>query len=309
VTLLLAHPEAEDLGRFAEGTLEDPERAAIVDHLADCDDCRILVVDAAEFESQSAVETQKWGIARWLATAAAVVFVVALGSFSNHEYRENAAGRKIDLVDDAARFATDALRTSISSWEWLFNRLPAFSSTDPLSKVESAYGELKSRPIEGRLSDFPYIERRVTRGPAEDDDLNKLLMEGAAGEVMQTTGDDAKTLHAHGIANLVVGNRKDAIVQLASAADKDARNAHYWSDLAAADLAQGDAKRALEATGRSLALDARLPEALFNRALALQQLDDSSGALATYRAYLVQDSTSKWAYEAKKRIENLQVAP
>ena len=109
MTMLLAHPESENLARFVEGTLDEPERAAIVQHIADCDDCRILVVDAAEFESQSAGESHKWGLGRWLATAAGVVFVISIGSFSNHEYRENAAGREIHLVDDAARFATDCL--------------------------------------------------------------------------------------------------------------------------------------------------------------------------------------------------------
>ena len=61
MTLLLAHPDAEDLGRFVEGTLDDPERAAIVEHIADCDDCRILVVDAAEFVEPAKTESRASG--------------------------------------------------------------------------------------------------------------------------------------------------------------------------------------------------------------------------------------------------------
>jgi len=262
--MLLAHPEAEDLGRFVEGTLEDPERAAIVDHLADCDDCRILVVDAAEFVESAKTESPKW----WMGLAASLMLVAAIGTLAYHQFR------------------------------------------DPLAAVKEEYAKVSNRPLEARLSGFAYVQRQTMRGDEDEArNFDKLLLEGAASEVLQTNGDDAKTLHARGIANLVVGNRRDAIAELTSAIAKDTGNAHYWSDLAAAELAQGDAKRALTAADRALALDAGLPEALFNRALALQQLDDSARALATYRTYLVHDSTSKWADEAKKRIENLQLAP
>lgn len=263
--MLLAHPEAEDLGRFVEGTLDDSERTAIVQHIADCDDCRVLVVDAAEFTEPAKVERHSnW----WMGVAASLVLVAAIGTVTYHQLR------------------------------------------DPLAHVKEMYAKVPNRPLEARLSGFAYVQRQNMRGSAEEvRDVNKLLLDDAAGEVMQTTGDDAKTRHARGIANLVVGNRRDAIVELTSAVMKDTGNAHYWSDLAAAELAQGDAKRALAATDRALALDESLPEALFNRALALQQLDDSARALATYRAYLVRDSTSKWADEAKRRIENLQLAP
>src|SRR5207237_914369 len=61
--------------RFVEGTLADPERAAIVQHIADCDDCRILVVDAAEFIEPAKTESHKW----WMGVAAAAVLVAVIG--------------------------------------------------------------------------------------------------------------------------------------------------------------------------------------------------------------------------------------
>ena len=73
--MLLAHPEPETLGRFVEGTLDDPERAAIVQHIADCDECRILVVDAAELTEPAKIERHKW----WMGVAASLMLVAVIG--------------------------------------------------------------------------------------------------------------------------------------------------------------------------------------------------------------------------------------
>jgi tetratricopeptide (TPR) repeat protein len=320
--MLLAHPEAEDLGRFVEGTLDDPQRAAIVHHIADCDDCRMTIVDAAEFESQSAVETHKWGVARWLATAAAVAFVVSLGSFSNHEYRENAAGREIHLVDDAPRFVMDAIRTSIREWGglrelplgWLVNRLdPAFAFTDPLAPVEEAYGHVNNRPLEARISGFPYVRRTTMRGSEDNDtDPAAMILKSKASELTDLSGSGAKTLHAHGIGLLLADDDpKKSIADLQAAAERDPHNTKYQSDLAAALIAasRGDRmmlENALAACDRALRIDPNSPDALFNRAVALQDLERPDEAIAAYEGYLKVDRTSSWASEVRGHIETLR---
>lgn len=315
MTLLLAHPEAEDLGRFVEGTLDDPERAVIVDHIADCDDCRMLVVDAAEFESQSVPETHKWGVARWLAIAAAAVFVVMLGTFSHHEYRENAAGRKIDFVDDAAHFVTDCLDTAIGDGEWLLRKLtPGSASADPLEKVEKAYGKLEYRPLDARLSGFPYVMRRTTRGGnGEDADVNTLILQGEAADVVELHGHDPETLHARGIGQLLAGSVDESIAPLQEAATREPKDVKYQSDLAAALIAaaRGDhvkLESALAACDRALRIDPNSPDALFNRAVALQALGRPD-AVAAYDRYLAVDPNSPWAAEAKSHRDLLRGLP
>jgi anti-sigma factor ChrR (cupin superfamily) len=48
----LTHPDAEDLGRFIEGTLDEPAaRTVVIDHVADCDECRIIIADVTNSES------------------------------------------------------------------------------------------------------------------------------------------------------------------------------------------------------------------------------------------------------------------
>ena len=89
MTMLLAHPEAEDLGRFVEGTLDEPERASIVQHIADCDDCRMSVVDAAEFtEPEVKVERPS---SRWMGIAASLMLVAAIGTLTYYQRRDPAA--------------------------------------------------------------------------------------------------------------------------------------------------------------------------------------------------------------------------
>jgi tetratricopeptide (TPR) repeat protein len=313
VTLLLAHPEAEDLGRFVEGTLDAPQRTAIVDHIADCDDCRIVVVDAAEFESQSAEVTEKWGGKRWLASAAAVVFVVTLGGFSNHEYREKAAGKEIDLVGDAPHFVTDAVRTSVRSWPWLLSRLEAgLSLIDPLYAVKGAYKEQTARPIEGRLSGFRHVPRHTMRGETDGDvDISTLLLQSEAAGAAELAGDDARTLHARGIGLLLSGDAKGSIAHLQAATESDPRNAKYASDLAAALIAAAGSDRtrldsAVAASDRALRIDPHSPDALFNRAVALERLGRDDDARAAYQRYLAVDSTSSWAAEARQHIDGLE---
>jgi tetratricopeptide (TPR) repeat protein len=313
VTLLLAHPEAEDLGRFVEGTLDDPQRTAIVDHIADCDDCRILVVDAAEFESQNAEETEKWSGKRWLANAAAVVFVVTLGGFSHHEYREKADGKEIDLVGDAPHFVTDAVRTSVDSWPWLRSRVDAgLSLIDPLYAVKGAYKEQTARPIEGRLSGFRHVAWHATRGGNDEDvDINKLGLQIEAAGAAELAGDDARTLHARGIGLLLSGDAKGSIAQLQAAAESDPRNEKYASDLAAALIAAAGSDRthldsAVAACDRALRIDPRSPDALFNRAVALEVLGRDNDARAAYQRYLAVDSKSPWAAEARRHFDDLQ---
>jgi len=303
MTMTLAHPAAEDLGRFVEGTLDDAARAAVLAHIADCDECRIVVVDTSEFvEPETA---SHWH--RWVGIAAAAVLLVGMGTLTNREYRQKAIG-------------------------WLLNQI------NPLAEVTESYGELKSRPIEARLSGFPHIARRTMRGAGENDDNAALQLQVAAYNVLERRGDDPRMQHAKGVArllaaqtklaeiktdaatdkekDLVEAERRDVVVEqnaavalLQSAAIRVPDNANYQSDLAAALIATRDReklKRAVDACDRALQIDHRSSEALFNRAVALQALPDPKKAIAAFKLYLTVDSSSPWSDEARTNIDVLQ---
>lgn len=268
MTLLLAHPEAEDLGQFVEGTLDDAERAAIVQHIADCDDCRILVVDAAEFIEPAKTESHR----SWVGIAASLVLVAAIGAFMYNHFH------------------------------------------DPLADVEKAYAHMSNRPMAARLGGFPYVPHVTNRGVEEDKDPAAMVLEYKAIEAADVRGSDAKSLHTRGIGLLLGDNdAKPSIAPLQAAAERDPNNAQYQSDLAAALIAaaRGDAptlERALAACDRALRIDPRSPDALFNRAVALQELDRPD-ALAAYERYLAIDPSSRWAGEARQHIEGLRPLP
>jgi tetratricopeptide (TPR) repeat protein len=271
VTLLLAHPEAEDLGRFVEGTLEDPERAAIVDHIADCDDCRMLIVDAAEFIEPAKVErhSNTW----WMGIAASLMLVVAIGTLTYRQVR------------------------------------------DREGDIKKEYAGLSRRPLQGRLSGYEYVPYRVNRGGEDESDTQLDIVKGKAAGLMELRGDDAKTLHAKGIGFLFGDDdKKKAIPLLQAAAKADPNNPRYQSDLAAAMIAAAGDDRsmlasALAACDRALRIDPHSPDALFNRAVALQDLGRDDEAIAAYDRYLAGDSSSQWAAEARKNREPLQPLP
>lgn len=265
MTLLLAHPKAEDLGQFVEGTLIESARAAIVQHVADCDECRILVVDAAEFSEPAKSESHSW----WMQIAASLILVAVIGGFSFNHFR------------------------------------------DPLAKVKEAYGKVPNRPLEARLSGFPYVSRHVTRGRADESDPLLNIMKGQAVEATELPGDDAKTLDARGVGHLLAGSAEDAVAQLQAAVNRDPNNVKYQNDLAAALIAAGDSNRppldhALAVCDQALRIDPKSAEALFNRAVALERLERTSDAIAAYDHYLTLDSASSWAIEAKSHRDRLQ---
>ncbi|HEX3579294.1 MAG TPA: zf-HC2 domain-containing protein [Thermoanaerobaculia bacterium] len=266
--MLLAHPEAEDLGRFVEGTLDEPERASIIQHIADCDDCRMSVVDAAEFTEPAAAQLNRnW----WMGIAAALILVAAIGTLTYQRFHVR------------------------------------------LGDVKQEYAKVKNRPLEARLSGFDYVPHVVKRGGDDDDHDTQLdVMKGKAAELMELQGTDAKTLHARGIGFLLAADDpKKSIPDLQAAAERDPNNATYQNDLAAAMIAAGSnnpaiLQRALAACDRALHIDSRSPDALFNRAVVLQDLGRDAEALAAYEQYLKVDSTSSWAAEARQHISDLR---
>jgi CHAT domain-containing protein/tetratricopeptide (TPR) repeat protein len=115
-----------------------------------------------------------------------------------------------------------------------------------------------------------------------------------------------------GVTNLLASRPGKAVPLLEAAVRRDPANAGCWSDLGAAYLALAAAEnnlhelvRGLAATRRALALDPELPEALFNRALALERLWLRPEAAAAWKESLARDSESPWAEEAKARRQAL----
>jgi CHAT domain-containing protein/tetratricopeptide (TPR) repeat protein len=126
---------------------------------------------------------------------------------------------------------------------------------------------------------------------------------GAAGPT------DARHRHATGVWHMIWGDPDAAIDELRAAALLDPANASLQSDLAAALLQRAEQTQdplsildAYTASDSAVALDPRLPEAQFNRALSLESLSLRTDAIVAWTAYLALEDRSAWAREAKGRL-------
>ncbi len=124
-----------------------------------------------------------------------------------------------------------------------------------------------------------------------------------------------EALGALAVTYLVSGDIGRAVKALESATAQHPKNPRLQSDLAAAYLVRAsrldepaDIPKALEAAETAIALEGAPPEAWFNRALALESLHLVDSARKAWHDYLERDSTSAWADEARKRLEELPPA-
>jgi tetratricopeptide (TPR) repeat protein len=117
-------------------------------------------------------------------------------------------------------------------------------------------------------------------------------------------------LHALGAAYLVAGDLDAAVDTLRKAADVRPGEARIFSDLAAAYLtrasrrpADGDVASAIAAAERAVTLDAALPEAWFNLALARANAGENARAQEAWnRAAALEPPSSGWHDEAVRRV-------
>jgi tetratricopeptide (TPR) repeat protein len=115
-------------------------------------------------------------------------------------------------------------------------------------------------------------------------------------------------LGALAAATIVQGDAARAIDMLEQAVTNSTKAPELFSDLSAAYLvrdAPSDPNAALAAAERARRLNARLPEALFNRALALESLSLTDAAIVAWRDYLALDERSPWAAEARDHLARL----
>jgi tetratricopeptide (TPR) repeat protein len=294
MTLLLAHPADEDLGRFVEGTLPDTERREVVAHIADCDECRILVVDSAEFIEPRIVHSNRpW----WLATAAGVAIVLA-GTFAWQTQRNPLA----PVIEASAHQEFRPIAGRLSGFRHVpRNTMRGAVEADSVRSLveERAYEVLERHGDDPRMQHAKGVARLLA-AQARFAEISEQLANSATAE----RKDAFETAHRD-----FVVEQNAAIALLQSAAVRVPDNASYQSDLAAALIETRDTanlNRAIKVCDRALQLDRRSPEALFNRAIALRELPDPQKAIAAFKLYLTVDPSSPWAGEARTDLNQLE---
>jgi tetratricopeptide (TPR) repeat protein len=180
----------------------------------------------------------------------------------------------------------------------------------PADELYAAVRELPYRPTKGRLSGLPYAvspalrrDNQATAGP----ELNarkfaRLLRLSQGSEELR-----ARVMLVGG----ETGVAKSILERITLRGNASAAEWNDYATVLHADAAPNDARQlsmALAAADRALDLQPDYPEALFNRAIVLEELSLRGEAIAAYNKYLRVDPSSQWAAEARGHLQKIEVA-
>lgn len=287
--------EPEVLAAYVDRRLTPEEKASVDAHLAACGDCYAVLTEVmrtsdemdgrvAEFAppevhnaSRAKVVRPRFGSRRtWtiagglLATAAALVLFV---------------------------------RTQ-TNWR---------SSDEHVHLARLAAAAGPDRPFESRLTGgFAYAPVRSNVRSSESSlatDNPRAVAAVAAAEQHVARTPTPPNLHVLARGYALIGRADDAAALLQKVAEQTPEDATVRSDICAlliARRANDGARRAVSECDAAIRLNARLPEALFNRALALEILGRRDDAVEAWRAYLTQDPSGPWASEARAHVQALE---
>jgi anti-sigma factor RsiW len=288
-------PDLETLAAYLDGRLTGRERADVANHIASCDECYFVFREAAQTRvaGASASSTSDDG-------------KVALQPSSATEtwWRSPKVLWSAGAGLAAAASLIVAIGTGVVPWR--------SDESSALRALVLAVGN--DRVVEPRLSGgFAYGPvRGVVRG-GDSESISPDVRIAAAQVEKELAGKTAPdALDRLGVAYLLVGNISRAVPTLEDAADHPSTSASILSDLSAAYLIRAahdrqpqDVGKALTAADRAIALDRMLPEARFNRAMALERAGQRDAAIGAWQDYVRLDAVSGWATEARRHLKQL----
>ncbi len=269
-------PSLETIGAFVDGRLMDRERETIADHLASCEACYFVFSEAARTQ---VVTKPKADVVPF--PPRRVTWPVVMSGLA----------------------AAAMILLAVNVW-YPFG---ANGDQQALEQLVAAVGT--ARTFDARLTGgFAYAP---VRGPVRGSNDAATLSPDVRIAIAEIEKQHpAKPVAA--TAALVAGDSSRAIDILEAASKANPNDAKILSDLSAAYLTHAsltnnteNAGRALATANRALEMDRLMPEAMFNRALALQTIGQVDDARTAWQAYLTIDDRSGWADEARARLRIL----
>jgi tetratricopeptide (TPR) repeat protein len=278
-------PEAEDLAAYLDGTSPPPARQDLERHLADCDDCRSVVVESAAFRA-------------------------AHSSGDDTGRRDRTAQRALAIGSVLAAAAALVIAVRIVSPRFGTGRSVAGDDPSWTALVIAIEREPR-RPAEGRVIGLSYAPQPLLKrggsmsSPSPDVRIAAAAVENDA----MHTNAPAKRIQL-GVALLAVGDL-DRAVETLDRAVHDTPDAEAYNDLSVAYLTRAlrnnrasDLPLALGAARRARTLRPDSAAAWFNEALTLDALNRPSDARLAMDAYLKLDANSRWADELRERLRH-----
>lgn len=177
----------------------------------------------------------------------------------------------------------------------------------------------KERPIEARITGFNYaiFSRKRNNQPLVFDDIKRRKAHNLITNRDDGYNSSTSTLRLLGKLALTDKNFDTAIKYFNLALNKDEKNGEIHNDIAVALIAKERAKNdnevsiegyadALEHLHKAVELNPNSLDALFNLALCRQYQMLWRTAGETWKQYLEKDSTSEWADEARKNLNDIE---
>lgn len=203
----------------------------------------------------------------------------------------------------------------------IFYFYPRSSSADlSLAWLNETYR--LERPLESRITDLNYAPFYKFRGKKEEK-IDENRRREAELRLLQEKSPNSEVLHTLGRLYLAEGDFDKAIDNIEKARQLSSKDAEIYNDLGVAYLEKyksikndkdNNAElsiKALEYFDKAIELNPKLLDAYFNRAEAFQSSNLPNEAKQAWQKYLELDSTSKWADDARSKLESLksQTAP
>lgn len=281
------HPDDNDLAAFCLGTLPQDRRDSIVEHLADCDECRECVAEQLraldEEQTPPAVvpaarSTTSMAVAAVLfVLAASIVVILTLPggpgrSRTEAEYFAEAETKLRESKFADVRSLTDeAIRNGVGSLRIHNLRGQAAREIPNASALAFA----------GRITDFGYELGGVeARGQKPDAPKTNAEQELAA------AGDDMTAVLNRGHLALSENRPDEAAKSFQTVIDRDRDNGDAWLGLGLARFMANDFVAAEQAFGEALKRKPGDLAASWNQAMTLEELGRFEEATKAWRVIL-----------------------
>jgi len=262
-------PEAEVLEAFRIRALAGPKRMEVMQHLVACNTCEAVALGKRPRARHRTFPSRQ-------VLVIAVVLVAA------------AAGALI--VTQIGQKAVSSLALRLAATQHPARRFAGRVS-----------GGFAWTPLQAVTSSHP-----APAANASANVMSGMILRGFRGNNASSDGHDL-------VAYLVTQNPRQAIEILEPSAEQK-HDAAVWNDLAAAYIAraqQADSPAlladAVAAADAALDIDKNYPEALFNRAVALERLGLRDAAREAWKTYLRLALNDGWSREAKEHLAALSL--
>ncbi len=322
-----ACPDPQMLSAYLDGKLDPTERGRIEDHISRCEDCYFVVRETALVWAEAGTEeTPPAGTQRETPSGGGEVVQATFGQdvatpAAPAPVEAPVADPRRPKASSFARYFMPIAATLVVAAGALALWKQSQANADPRAALVAAVGE--RRFFDARLTGGFKFGERVS--PRRGSDLGTT---GAASEEWEVLAAAAKVrqdliaskdggaMATLAASHLFLGEVDQGIQllqqSLAVPGASERERALLFSDLSGALLIRGmqrndagDLERALANADSALRAPDSLPEALHNRALALELLGRSAEAAAAWEACAAKETDPRWREEALRRRAGL----